>query len=360
LIRDRKAVCMTNGNGRTHFAITVDVEADNEWAGSSERTYGNLAALPRLQELCDEFGARPTYLVTYDVAAQREGGRILKDLAQTGRCEIGAHLHAWTTPPHVPELEGDPGARPYLSEYQIETQMEKLTNLTEVLGELVDSNPTSYRGGRWDVDIDCLNLLAEAGYLVDTSVTPLVSWRRAGGVTKGGPVHARAPLDPYHPAAADLYSRGHHPILEVPVTVSVMGLLSDATYGRLAESWEHRRPVWAALKRAMKWTGLAKRVWLDPVSTNAQDLIALCKLMIARGAPVLNMAFHSSELMAGCAPSVLDKQAEDQVWACIREVLAFCADQDGVTFATLSGLARTQRVGDREYAGAGIAAAEGN
>ncbi len=342
-----------------HVITTIDVEADNEWAGAPERAYRSLQQLPRLQELCDELGAQPTYLVTYDVATETEGASIVKELGASGRCEIGAHLHAWTTPPDVPELEADARARPYLSEYSLETQRQKLVNLTEVLGELVGSDPTSYRGGRWDIDMDCLNLLSETGYLVDTSVTPLVSWRRAAGVTKGGPVHARAPAYPYHPAGDDLYRQGDHNILEVPVTIAVVGAVSEPRYGALAARWEHVRPVWAPLKRAMKWTGLAKRMWLDPVSTNARDLIALCKLMIGRGAPVLNMAFHSSELMAGCAPSVPDKRSEDEVWARIGQVLSFCADQENVSFATLSALATVQKEADQTYAETATSRTEG-
>jgi len=309
----------------TSLAITIDVEADDEWAGGADRTYRNLHALPRLQDLCDEFGARPTYLVTYDVATGPDGSAIVRDLAETGRCEIASHLHAWTTPPALAELEADTGARPYLSEYPRDVQAEKLRYLTSAVGELTGRSPTSYRGGRWDIDLYLLDLLAERGYLVDTSVTPLISWRRAKGVSKGGPMHALAPQDAYHPAQDHLYRPGSHAVLEVPVTVAALGALPQRTYAHAVASCEHWRLVWAGLKRVMAASALSRRVSLDPVDSSSEWLVRLCDHMLREGACCLNMAFHSSELVAGCSPHVVTAEDEERVWGRIRHVLEFCS-----------------------------------
>jgi len=327
----------------TRLLVTVDVEADDEWSGRPTRSYRNLEALPQLQRVCDEFAARPTYLVTHDVASDADGTAIIRDLARTGRCEVGAHLHAWTTPPHVADLEGDPAARPYLSEYSVTVQRRKIVNLTRAVEAAAGAPPTSYRGGRWDVDLTCLDLLAEAGYLVDSSVTPLVSWRRAAGVTKGGPTHSTAPADPYRPSRGSLYDRGDHPVLEVPVSIGSLGWLSQATYGGLSARMEHRRILWGVVRRVLRWTGAARRVWLDPISSPAEDMIALCRRLIASGAPVLNVAFHSSELVAGCAPHVPDAQAEERIWGRLRMLLSFAAEHPSVQFAAVSEFARKRR-----------------
>ncbi len=337
----------------SQFVVTVDTEADDEWAGAATRTYRNLLALPRLQNLCDEFGALPTYLVTHDVAMHPEGSAIIRDLAATARCEVGAHLHAWTTPPHVPQLEPDARARPYLSEYEAGVQRRKLENLTDAVTELSGSRPTSYRGGRWDVDMTCLDLLDELGYAVDTSVTPLVSWRRARGVTKGGPAHALAPQDAYRPARNDLYHTGDHPLLEVPVTIGALGLLQQSAFAWMAAGLEHRRLLWAGPKRLMAATGIAARVWLDPVSTSSEDMIKLCSWMMSRGTRCLNMAFHSSELAAGCAPDVPDDEAAARVWRRLRDVLEFAASQPEIGFSTLTELAAARGAGPKCYAGVG-------
>ena len=87
----------------THVLLGVDTEADNQWEAASRDnlTVKNIEALPRLQKLCDEYGVRPTYLLTHEVAVDEGAKSILRDLAAGGRCEIGTHHHPWTTPPLV-------------------------------------------------------------------------------------------------------------------------------------------------------------------------------------------------------------------------------------------------------------------
>ena len=46
---------------------------------------------------------RPTYVVTWEMATRPESASVLRDLARTGRCEIGTHLHPWSSPPFRPE-----------------------------------------------------------------------------------------------------------------------------------------------------------------------------------------------------------------------------------------------------------------
>ena len=89
----------------TRVLLGVDTEADNQWEAASleSLTVRNIAELPRLQKLCDEYGVRPTYLLTQEAAVDSESKAILKELAATGRAEIGTHHHPWTTPPRVNE-----------------------------------------------------------------------------------------------------------------------------------------------------------------------------------------------------------------------------------------------------------------
>lgn len=338
---------------RTAFIITADTEADDEWAGSPRRTHRNISELPRFQRLCEEFGAKPTYLVTHDVCQDGAGRDVIADLAQNGRCEIGTHLHAWTTPPIVAEIEGDPAARPYLSEHTPEIQREKLAALTEMLTRVTGSRPTSYRGGRWDVDLTCLDLLAEQEYRVDTSVTPLVSWERTRGVTSGGPVYSSAPTGPYHPSPEDICAIGDHVMLEIPVSVGTLGSMKDQSFGQLSARFEDNRLVWAALKRLLRWTGLARRVWLDPVSESSADMRALSSHLVADGVQTLNVALHSSELVAGCAPHVADAEAEAGVWRRMRKLLQFAADHPDVEFMTLNEVA--DRIEQHAYSGVAVA-----
>ena len=78
----------------TRILMGVDTEADDQWtvAGRESLTLRNVLELPRLQALCDRYGARPTYLVTYEVATDRESRAILRDLAR--RVEAAARRTA--------------------------------------------------------------------------------------------------------------------------------------------------------------------------------------------------------------------------------------------------------------------------
>ena len=82
------------------LVITVDTEEDN-WGDYRPTgwTLENIARLPALQRLFDDFNAQPTYLITYPVATDENAAAILGELLQAGTCEIGAHCHPWNTPP---------------------------------------------------------------------------------------------------------------------------------------------------------------------------------------------------------------------------------------------------------------------
>ena len=82
------------------FIITVDTEADNQWANKGKLSLDNIQKLPRFQELCEKFGFKPTYLLTYEVADSAIAVQIIKPWPDNKLAEVGAHLHSWTTPPY--------------------------------------------------------------------------------------------------------------------------------------------------------------------------------------------------------------------------------------------------------------------
>ena len=87
--------------------VTVDTEEEGLWTGeypANGNTVENTRGIPRFQALCDQFGIRPTYLVDTPVVEDDRSVELLSEIQQSGRCEIGAHLHPWCTPPF--SLEG--------------------------------------------------------------------------------------------------------------------------------------------------------------------------------------------------------------------------------------------------------------
>ena len=270
-------------SGQTLFMVGVDTEADDQWTlqGRKRLSVENARALPRLQALCDAHGVRPSYLVTHEMATREPSRSILRDLFATGRCEIGAHLHPWSSPPYREEdLVGRYPSQ--LDDSQLQTQ---LAELTAAIEDSIGVRPVSYRAGRHGFDGRSLGILEKLGYRVDTSVDPLFNETR-----KGGPSFAGAPVVPYWPDPADVRARGTSSVLEIPV--------SSATRPALPKALEKG---FTSLP-AIPWRGYLKRlglraVWLRPSYSSSEDAKTLASALVARGVPTLNMLFHSSELV---------------------------------------------------------------
>ena len=130
-----------------HLLVGIDTEGDNQWdaAARANQRFENIYALPRLHALFARHGVRPTYVITYPVARDRRSAEVLRTLAAAGDCEIGAHHHAWETPPCSAE---DIRRHPYASTLPRAQFAEQLASLTEAITEAIGARPVSYRSGR--------------------------------------------------------------------------------------------------------------------------------------------------------------------------------------------------------------------
>ena len=276
--------------------VGIDTEADDQWsrAGRAANTVRNAERLPALQALFEQHGARPTYVVTYEMATRPESQAVLKELLRSGRCEVGAHLHPWSSPPFRPE---DLEAHTYPHNLPPELLERQLTELTQAIEQGLGVRPTTYRAGRNGFDHRSLPLLERLGYTVDTSVDPLFNER-----AKRGMLFAGAPLFPYRPDYADVRRAGAAKLLEVPISSATLPLLPkpmEAAYARL-------KPI--------PWRGAFKRlglrpVWLRPSYTPLPDMAAFARALAARGAPCFNVIFHSSEVLPGGSPYTPDERS---------------------------------------------------
>ena len=307
--------------------VGIDTEADDQWSerGRRELRVENAARLPALQSLFEEFGARPTYLVTHEMATRPESAAVLQALARAGRCEIGAHLHPWTSPPFRPE---DTKAHTYASNLPRDLLERQLGELTATLERSLGVRPTTYRAGRNGLDGRSLRILEGLGYTVDTSVDPLFNERR-----KGGPVFAGAPLHPYRPDYEDVRRPGAARILEVPI--------SAATDPPLPKAVER---LYASLP-PIPWRGALKRlglkpVWLRPSYTPLPDMLAFASRLKERGAPCFNVIFHSSEIVPGGSPYNPDAASVARFEAALRGLLEHLTTRLGAVGRTYAEFAR--------------------
>jgi hypothetical protein len=288
--------------------VGIDTEADNQWSEAARRRLevSNAGRLPDLQALFERHGVRPTYLVTHEMAATDASASVLRELGQGGRCEIGAHLHPWSQPPLSSEQNA---GHPFPSQLETGLLNRQLTDLTRIIEERLGVRPTTYRAGRWGLDERALPVLEALGYTVDTSVDPLLNETR-----KGGPLFAGAPSSPYRPAYGDVRVPGSARLLEVPVSSGTLPYL-----GKSLEQLYVRLPP-LRFRGALKRLGL-RPAWLRPSYTSVEEMKALASGLAQRGSPCFNIAFHSSELLAGGSPYSPDQSSVDRLLGDLEALL---------------------------------------
>jgi peptidoglycan/xylan/chitin deacetylase (PgdA/CDA1 family) len=198
-----------------HLLVGIDTESDNQWdaRARAQPTFENLYALPKLHALFRHHGVRTTYVITYPVAKDRRSADVLRELRETGTCEIGAHHHAWETPPCTEE---DLARHRYALDLPLDRFGQQLDALTEAIEEAVGERPVSYRSGRFGFSAAHVSDLERAGYLVDSSVAPLFYEAH-----KGGPDFADAPLTPYYLAYDSATHAGSSQVLELPISAAL-------------------------------------------------------------------------------------------------------------------------------------------
>jgi hypothetical protein len=274
-----------------YLTIGIDTESDNQWSTESrlKPTYENIYALPHLDELFQKCGARATYLITHPVATEPRSAETIRRLVERGNSEIGAHHHVWETPPCDPD---EARGLPYALQIPLDRFSRQLAALTAAVGNTAGYAPVSYRSGRYGLAASHTAVLEKAGYLVDSSVHPLLYEAH-----RGGPDFVDAPLTPYRLSYESVVRAGTSAVLELPISSALNRSLPEwmvRAYGRA--------PLPYHTKRFLRLARIVKTCWLRPSYSSLDDMKRLARRMVDSGAPVLNVMFHSSEAIVGGSP----------------------------------------------------------
>ncbi len=312
-----------------YLAVTIDTEEDN-WGEYDLPCYSveNIKRVPGIQEVFASRGIRPTYLITYPVATSRAGIDILGKYRADGLCEIGTHLHPWNTPPLE---EARTAANSFINQLPPALQLRKLTTLHETITANFGVTPTSFRSGRWGFSDDVARHLIHLGYQIDSSISAEIDWREYGG-----PDYSQSSAKPfvYRVEAANGHSGGS--LLEVPATVDFLQAprhLASWAYRTIRRSLPFGGKVLAALDRV----GALNRVSISPELDDAARMIRLTKVLLDRGATIVNMFLHSPSLLEGCSPYARTPAEASALLARIDRFLGF-AQSAGLQAVTLSQL----------------------
>jgi hypothetical protein len=308
-----------------NLLVGIDTEGDNQWdaAARANQQFTNIYALPRLHALFARHAIRPTYVITYPVARDPRSADVLNELSGRGDCEIGAHHHAWETPPCTAD---DVRRHPYASMLPRPQFEAQLASLTAAIERAVGKRPVSYRSGRFGFSADHVAGLERLGYLVESSVAPLFYEAH-----KGGPEFVEAPLTPYFLAYDSATTPGSSGVLEVPVSAALNRRLPKVlqyAYARAPRPYTTRRVL-----RALR---LVRLRWLRPSYSSLDDMIALASDLARAREPVLNLLFHSSEAIVGGSPYNRTQTELDAFFDRLDRFLAFATREIGAAPATFA------------------------
>jgi len=311
-----------------YLLVGIDTEGDNQWDAAARRDqkFENIYALPRLHDLFARHGARPTYVITHPVATDPRSGEVLRRLIARGDCEVGAHHHAWETPPCTEE---DVRRHPYAAWLPRQQFAAQLRSLTDAIAAATGARPVSYRSGRFGFSADHVAALESAGYLVESSVAPLFyEGHKAEGALRG-PDFVEAPLRPYFLAYDSATRAGSSNLLEVPVSAALNRRLPRAVQIAYA-----RAPRNYTTKRLLRALRIARVRWLRPSWSSLDDMKALARQLADAGEPVLNLLFHSSEAIVGGSPYNRTEAELDAFCTRLEGFLRYATDALGARAVT--------------------------
>ncbi len=208
---------------RVPVLITADVDDSIH-----HRTSDKLAAFHRIcQATADESVATTFFFVAREAEKIPDAVRLVRDAGH----EVGCHGLT-----HGEEEE--------YSTLPVAQQAGYVRAATDVLGDIAGASPKSFRAPRVKVSASTYRVLADAGYVADSSVCSqrldLISsnWVNTGWL--------RAPRLPYYPSSMSPYRRGDIPVLIVPVSALALPFISSVmyTFGPRAMKFLFRALYW--------------------------------------------------------------------------------------------------------------------
>jgi hypothetical protein len=314
------------------FLLSVDTEEEFDWDGDFPQrdcNVKNVQYLPEFQQFCESLGIRPTYLADYPVVSTPASATVLRQIADSGNAEIGAHLHPWCNPPFA----GSNSERDsHVVNLPPELVKQKLAQLTEAINKHIGVSPKVFRTGRWGINAEIMKVITEAGFEVDSSIYPFYENDYFSC--------QNADYTPYWPSLANPDEPGkQRTIFEIPVTAGFnrphfkfWSKIHQLLSGKALRLF---RPIGIAWQ-----TQALKKLYLSPELTSTANLTTLIDAALAEQQSVIHMYLHSSSLLPGDKASAIDVPAStDQsalIYRRISSVISHLQSKADVGFVTLS------------------------
>jgi len=302
--------------------VVVDTEEEFDWSrfDRSATSVQAIRHIDRVQKIFDAYNLTPTYVVDYPVASQPDSFLPLKEIQDSGRALIGAHVHPWVNPPHEEEVctfNSYPGNLPG------NLEAAKLRVLTEEIEQNFGIRPSIYKAGRYGVGPNTASILEEKGYEVDLSVCPPVDYR-----DDGGPDFSSYPPEPYW------FGQNRY-LLEIPISGAFIGFLKPVSlkvYRFVTQSLLAPFHIPGILVRL----GALDRLRLSPEGFTSREHIKLTQGLLRAGVRTFTWSFHSPSVVPGCIPYVQSQSNLDRFLDSFQKYFDyFFGELGGITMTPL-------------------------
>lgn len=303
--------------------VVVDTEEEFDWSAPfsrKARSTSNLREQHRAQAVLDRHGATPLYVIDHPVATDEWAIGWLRETSSDQRCEVGAHLHSWVTPPFAEALSA---TNSYGCNLDPSLEREKIQALTDAIAEGMGDAPVHFRSGRYGVGYGTLRTIRALGYRCDLSIAPHSNF---GG--DGGPSFYGWSNEPYW----------HGPpggLLGLPVTTGFSGfvkglgpvgapILDNAVFKSLR------------VPGALAGLGLLERCRLTIEDVSAASLRRTMRSLVGDGQRVLTLSYHSSSLLPGATSYARTDMERDALLTCLDETLGYFTESLGGRLASVT------------------------
>lgn len=314
---------------RPVLLVIVDTEGEFAWDQPFNRNAigtTSIASQPLMHaRVFDEFGIVPTYMVDWPVATTPAAVATLRTLLDAGRCEIGAHLHPWVSPPYEEALSD---FNSYGGNLPRQLEYDKLRLLTETIADAFGKRPLAFKAGRYGLGPHTAESIASLGYEVDASVVPYSAF-----TADGGPDFRAFDEHPYW------FRAGARELLELPVTTGYCGWLrrfGPRLYETAQRPWARRARLGGVLARSRA----LERVRLSPEVASGAEMRRLTDALLGSGCEVFSLTYHSPSMMPGHTPYVRSEADLARLIAAVHDYCAWFRDEIGGEFMSLSQLRR--------------------
>lgn len=297
-----------------HLVVVVDTEEEFDWSAPFDRRntgVEHMRSIDVLQSVFDEHRIVPTYVVDQPIAESATSRDPLRRFLADGRCEIGAHLHPWVSPPFDEEVNAH---NSYPGNLSPQLERAKLESLVHAIERSFGTSPRAYKAGRYGAGPHTAEILEELAFEVDLSPCPPFDYG-----ADGGPDWSRYPCEPF-------WIGPRKNVLSIPNTGAYVGFVKDGAHGlyRLAGAPALR---FLHLPGVLAHMRAVERLFLSPEGYSFDDLRRLTLALSARGLRTFTFSLHSPSVLPGCTPYVRSADDREKFLDTCRRYFQFFRDE---------------------------------